>query len=104
MGDFDFTKKYESAVNEMLEKEITGIKSANLPEEDRALRIRMIDENRKYFERVLNESKHNSAIENGETVVSNLFNGHQDHPIPFFSNNLINLYFSNRIFLFILLF
>ena len=47
----------------MLEKEISGIKAANLTEEDKALRIRMIDENRKYFERVLDEKTHNKAIE-----------------------------------------
>jgi tryptophan 2,3-dioxygenase len=88
MEGFDFTSKYESAVNGMLEKEISGIKSANLTEEDRTLRIRMIEENKKYFERVLNESKHNSAIENGETSLSYkatmsalLINLYRDEPI-----------------------
>ncbi len=88
MGDFDFTKKYESAVNEMLEKEIEGIKAANLPEEDRAIRIRMIDENRKYFDRVLNEDQHNKAIAEGETKLSYkatmsalLINLYRDQPI-----------------------
>ncbi|MDP7566834.1 MAG: tryptophan 2,3-dioxygenase family protein, partial [Flavobacteriales bacterium] len=88
MEGFDFTSKYESAVNEMLGKEISGIKSANLTEEDRTLRIRMIEENKKYFERVLNESKHNSAIENGETSLSYkatmsalLINLYRDEPI-----------------------
>ena len=88
MGDFDFTKKYEGAVNEMLKKEITGIKSANLTEEDRALRIRMIDENRKYFDRVLSEEQHNKAIVEGETKLSYkatmsalLINLYRDQPI-----------------------
>ena len=88
MEGFDFTSKYESAVNEMLKKEISGIKSANLTEGDRTLRIRMIEENKKYFERVLNESKHNSAIENGETSLSYkatmsalLINLYRDEPI-----------------------
>jgi len=88
MEGFDFTSKYESAVNEILEKEISGIKSANLTDEDRTLRIRMIEENKKYFERVLNESKHNSAIENGETSLSYkatmsalLINLYRDEPI-----------------------
>jgi len=67
---FDFIKKYEVAVNEMLEKEIESIKSANLTEEDREIRIRMIDENRKYFNRVLSEEQHNKAISNGETKLS----------------------------------
>lgn len=85
---FDFTKKYEIAVNEMLEKEISGIKAANLTEEDRALRIRMIDENRKYFDRVLSEEQHNKAIADGETKLSYkatmsalLINLYRDHPI-----------------------
>ena len=37
----------------MLEKEITAIKASSLTEKDMELRVRMIDENRKYFERVL---------------------------------------------------
>lgn len=70
MESFDFIKKYEFAVNEMLEKEIESIKSANLTEEDREIRIRMIDENRKYFDRVLSEEQHSKAISNGETKLS----------------------------------
>ena len=88
MEGFDFTKKYEEAVNQMLEKEIEGIKSANLTEEDRALRIRMIDENRKYFYRVLSEEEHNKAIKEGETKLSYkatmsalLINLYRDQPI-----------------------
>lgn len=89
MDGFDFTKKYESAVNDMLEKEISSIKeSPLLTEEDRALRIRMIEENRKYFERVLSETEHNKAIEIGETSLSYkatmsalLINLYRDEPI-----------------------
>ena len=88
MGDFDFSQKYEGAVNEMLDKEIAGIKAANLTEEDKSLRIRMIDENRKYFERVLDEKIHNEAIESGETKLSYkatmsalLINLYRDQPI-----------------------
>jgi tryptophan 2,3-dioxygenase len=88
MEGFEFTKKYEQAVNEMLEKEISGIKEANLTEEDRALRIRMINENRKYFERVLDKKIHNKAIESGETSLSYkatmsalLINLYRDQPI-----------------------
>jgi len=85
---FEFTKKYEEAVNKMLEQEIEGIKSANLTEEDRTLRIRMIDENRKYFDRVLSEVEHNRAIKDGETRLSYkatmsalLINLYRDQPI-----------------------
>ena len=86
--EFDFIRKYENAVNEMLEKEIAEIKSADLSEKDKALRIRMIDENRKYFERVLNEDQHKEALTNGETKLSYkatmsalLINLYRDQPI-----------------------
>ena len=88
LEDFDFIKKYETAVNNMLEKEITEIKLADLTKADKALRIRMIDENRKYFERVLNKNQHNKAIAEGETKLSYkatmsalLINLYRDHPI-----------------------
>ena len=88
MDGFDFTKKYEDAVNDMLENEISGINSAKLTEDDRALRIRMIDENRKYFERVLSETEHEKAVSNGETKLSHkatmsalLINLYRDEPI-----------------------
>ena len=88
MEEFDFIKKYEQAVNQMLEKEIKGIKSANLTEDDKALRVRMIDENRKYFERVLSKKEHNKAIQSGEiklsykaTMSALLINLYRDHPI-----------------------
>ena len=81
-------KKYEEAVNEMLEKEIKGINAAKLTDQDKALRIRMIDENRKYFERVLSDKEHNKAIASGETKLSYkatmsalLINLYRDEPI-----------------------
>lgn len=88
MDAFDFTTKYEQAVNQMLEKEITGIKEANLTDSDREIRIRMIEENKKYFERVLSETQHNKAMEDGETSLSYkatmsslLINLYRDEPI-----------------------
>jgi len=88
MEGFDFTKKYEGAVNQMLDKEISGIKAANLTDIDREIRIRMIEENKKYFERVLSESDHNKAMEEGETTLSYkatmsalLINLYRDQPI-----------------------
>jgi tryptophan 2,3-dioxygenase len=72
----------------MLDKEITGIKAANLTDSDREIRIRMIEENKKYFERVLSESDHNKAMEEGETTLSYkatmsalLINLYRDQPI-----------------------
>ena len=89
MEGFDFTQKYEQAVNEMLEKEISFIKNSEmLSEKDKALRVRMIEENRKYFERVLDEATHNKAMQEGETTLSYkatmsalLINLYRDQPI-----------------------
>lgn len=88
MEGFDFINKYDGAVNEMLEKEIEGINAANLTDENKALRIRMIDENRKYFNRVLSEEQHNKAIVEGEaklsykaTMSALLINLYRDQPI-----------------------
>lgn len=88
MEDFRFTSKYEEAVNQMLEKEIEGIKAVKLTDSDREIRLRMIEENRKYFERVLSESDHNKAIKEGETMLSYkatmsalLINLYRDEPI-----------------------
>ena len=89
MEEFDFTKKYEGAVNEMLEKEIATISNSPLlTKENRTLRIRMIEENRKYFERVLDKNIHKKAMKEGETVLSYkatmsalLINLYRDEPI-----------------------
>ncbi len=88
MDDFDFTKKYEEAVNDMIDKEIEQINSANLTDNDREIRIKMINENKKYFSRVLSEKDHNKAINEGETQLSYnatmsalLINLYRDEPI-----------------------
>jgi len=89
MQGFDFTKKYEEAINEMLEKEVASISNSSiLNEQDKALRIRMIEENKKYFQRVLDEREHDKAIEDGETSLSYkatmsalLINLYRDDPI-----------------------
>ena len=88
MKDFDFISKYEGAINNMLEEEIAIIESADLTDEDKNIRLRMIDENRKYYKRVLDENVHNQAIEDGETKLSYkatmsalLINLYRDQPI-----------------------
>ena len=71
MEGFDFVDKYETVVNEMMNKECLSIKeSPLLSEQDKALRIRMIEENRKYFERVFDERVHQKAFDNAETSLS----------------------------------
>ena len=71
MEDFNFISIYEDAVNEMMNNEISRIKNSHLlNDEDKNLRVRMIDENRKYFEQVFDENTHQKAVENGETSLS----------------------------------
>ena len=71
MGDFNFIEKYEESINNMINKEISEInKSSLINEKEREIRIRMINENRKYFERLLNKERHNEAISSGEISLS----------------------------------
>ena len=89
MEEFDFTKKYEKAVLEMLEKEISSIKeSPLLNEKERTIRINMIDENKKYFERIFDKKIHETALKNGDislsykaTMSALLINLYRDEPI-----------------------
>ncbi len=88
IGDFDFIKKYEQAINKMVDQEIDSITSSSLSKEDQQLRIRMIEENKKYFERVLDENQHSQAIKEEETALSYkatmsalLINLYRDEPI-----------------------
>ena len=54
-----------------MNKEISVIKSSPLlTDDDKNLKVKMIEENRKYFEQVFNENAHKQAIENGETSLS----------------------------------
>ncbi len=88
MEGFNFTQKYEAAVNKMLAKEIATIKAADLTDSDREIRLRMIDENRKYYKRVLSEDMHKQAIKEGDvslsykaTMSALLINLYRDDPI-----------------------
>lgn len=88
MDGFDFIKKYEQSVNEMLQKEINNIQTADLTDQDRDLRLKMIDQNRKYFQRVLSKREHDKAMLDGETRLSYkatmsalLINLYRDEPI-----------------------
>ena len=88
MKDFDFISKYEDAINNMLEEEASVIESTDLSDEDKNIRLRMTNENRKYYKRVLDEDIHNKAIQDGETKLSYkatmsalLINLYRDQPI-----------------------
>jgi tryptophan 2,3-dioxygenase len=89
MEEFNFTEKYEEAINSMLKKEIANISSSTLiNEKDKKIRIHMIEENKKYFKRVLDKEEHEKAINDGETNLSYkatmsalLINLYRDEPI-----------------------
>ena len=89
IDDFNFIEKYGESVNKMIEKEKNLIENSSLiNERERSIRIKMINENRKYFERVLDEENHNKAIRDGETSLSYkatmsalLINLYRDEPI-----------------------
>lgn len=69
--DFDFIEHYEDAVSRMTEKEIAIVNiSSILSEKEKEIRKNMINDNRKYFEQVLDSSKHEKAFQNGETRLS----------------------------------
>ena len=68
MKDFDFIKKYEEAINGISSEEITI--SSLLFNKMIKIRIRMIEENMKYFHRVLDEKEHLKAIEEQEISLS----------------------------------
>ena len=89
IDDFDFIKKYEESVKKMIGKEISIIENSTLiSDTERSIRIRMINENKKYFNRVLSEENHNKAMSQGETSLSYkatmsalLINLYRDEPI-----------------------
>ena len=49
MKDFDFTKKYERVVSNMLDQEVSIINSSNLSEENKKLRIHMLKKIKNIF-------------------------------------------------------
>jgi tryptophan 2,3-dioxygenase len=71
MKDFNFTKKYKQAVWDMMENEASEINnSTSLNDSDKQLRIKMIDENKKYYNNIFNEENHLQSIKDGATNLS----------------------------------
>ena len=71
MKDFDFTQEYKQAVSDMMENEASEINdSKNLNENDKKIRIKMIEENKKYYDNIFNEDNHLKSIEDGTTSLS----------------------------------
>ena len=70
MEGYDFIDQYKSSVVEMLKNEIAVINASGLSESDKMIRIKMIEENRKYFDNIFDEKNHLKSIEDGLTKLS----------------------------------
>ena len=70
MEGYDFIDQYKSSVVEMLKNEIAVINSSILSDSDKTIRIKMIEENRKYFDNIFDEKNHLKSIEDGLTKLS----------------------------------
>lgn len=86
---FDFIKEYKKAVNNMLKEEIISLKDNDLiTEEEKPRRVKMIEEEIKYFESMFDEQKHNELVKTGEcklsykaTLAALFINLYRDQPI-----------------------
>ena len=54
----------------MLEKEVSVINTSGLSDNDKEIRVKMIDENRKYFDTIFDEKNHLESISEGLTKLS----------------------------------
>ena len=70
MQGYDFVDQYKSSVVEMLKNEIAVINASGLSQSDKTIRVKMIEENRKYFDNIFDEKNHSKSIENGLTKLS----------------------------------
>ena len=70
MEGYDFVDQYKSSVVKMLKNEIAVINASGLSESDKMIRVKMIEESRKYFDNIFDEKNHLKSIENGLTKLS----------------------------------
>ena len=70
MDGYDFIDQYKTSVIKMLEKEVSVINTSGLSDDDKEIRVKMIDENRKYFDTIFDEKNHLESISEGLTKLS----------------------------------
>ena len=70
MDGYDFIDQYKTSVIKMLEKEVSVINTSVLSDNDKAIRVKMIDENRRYFDTIFDEKNHLESISEGLTKLS----------------------------------
>ncbi|MCF8373935.1 MAG: tryptophan 2,3-dioxygenase [Bacteroidales bacterium] len=69
--DYDFLSHYKEAVQKMIETESALIHESQLMNsEEKEMRIRMLEGNKEYFDRVLDEERHNEMLKSGDVSFS----------------------------------
>ena len=97
LGSFDFLVEYEQAVETMFDGERNAVAAdLNMSEEEKSMRLGMIDENAKFFNQVLDPDEYNLLREQGTMKLSHkailaalLINLYQDEPILQMPYNLL---------------
>lgn len=97
-GDFDFSTEYLKSVKNMTERERAAILgTTHISQENKDMRIRMLDETKKYIFNSLNEEEHNKAVADGSirlsyraTIAALLIHLYRDEPILRAPYNLLN--------------
>lgn len=95
--NFDFLKSYKKSVEKMISREQEAIKSSPyLNKEEVEMRLKMLGSTSTYFESVLEESKHDNRLKNGEvrmsykaTLAALFINLYRDEPLLHLPFNLL---------------
>lgn len=96
--EFDFIEEYKKSVNKMYQREKEAIQNSDiLLEDNKNARIENLTNSHKYFEDVLDEDKHNAAIEAGHlklsykaTISALMIFLYREEPILWMPYNLIS--------------
>lgn len=97
-GEFDFITEYLNSVKNMTSREKEAILSTeHISEHNKEMRVRMLEETKKYIFNSLNEEEHNKSIDEGSTrlsykatIAALLIHLYRDQPILRAPYNLLN--------------
>ncbi len=70
LGDFEFLKHYQQAVDDMIAKEKKFIQISEMPQDEKDRHIEMLEANSSYYEMVTDESKHAEMQASGQVRLS----------------------------------
>ena len=88
-GEFNFLEKYQASIENMLTNDREAVmKSKHIDEVQKTLRLRMLDESKKYYKNVFNEENHQKLVDEGvlklsykATFAALFINLYRDEPI-----------------------